>query len=148
MKLKSAITITLTYALFALISIGVNLGVQYLVGLVYRGSYDIYFALILGTGAGLLVKYLLDKRWIFRYVSGSLGRGVRTFLLYTLMGIVTTGIFWITELTFHRFVPLDNARYIGGALGLIAGYTVKYFLDRALVFTPHREKSNHDPQSL
>ena len=56
--------------------------------------------MLFGTLAGLVLKYLLDKRWIFAdRETGAAAHG-RKFTLYTLMGVVTTAIFWGTETAF------------------------------------------------
>ena len=92
-------------------------------------------ALIAGTGVGLVVKYLLDKRWIFADTSRGVAAHGRRFSLYTLMGVATTAIFWGTQSAFFLVWQSEAALYLGGALGLAAGYTVKYRLDRRFVFT-------------
>ena len=59
----------------------------------------------------------------------------QTFALYTAMGLATTAVFWGTELAFHWAFGTDAMRYLGGVLGLVAGYGLKYQLDKRYVFT-------------
>ena len=87
-----------------------------------------------GTAAGLVVKYLLDKRFIFRDRTGGAAQHVRKFGLYAAMGLATTGLFWGAEIAAAALSPDARAKYVGGALGLLAGYLVKYRLDRRFVF--------------
>jgi putative flippase GtrA len=57
-------------------------------------------ALAAGTLVGLVVKYVLDKRWIFYdETRGARAQG-RQFFMYSLMGVATTAIFWVTETAF------------------------------------------------
>lgn len=126
------------YAVFAGISMMVNLGSQYIVNHSFSFKYTIYIALIVGTGLGLVVKYLLDKRYIFFFIADSSVKDFKTFILYTTMGLVTTGIFWGMELLFHYFGDTEAAKYWGGFLGLLVGYSIKYFLDKKLVFQKMR----------
>ena len=81
-----------------------------------------------------MVKYILDKRWIFFDTSSGLATHGRKFTLYTLMGIVTTLIFWGTETAFWLAWRTDLMREIGAVLGLTTGYVIKYKLDRRFVF--------------
>ena len=78
--------IALLYALFAALSILVNIGTQVAVIAVYRGPVAVTVLILLGTATGLVSKYLLDKRWIFGHVSRSRVHEARTFGLYTVMG--------------------------------------------------------------
>lgn len=126
--------LVLRYAGFAVVAVVVNLAVQRVVLL--GGGSAVWFALALGAGtlAGLLVKYVLDKRWIFfDQTSGAAAQG-RQFGLYSLMGIVTTVIFWVTETTFWAVWGTDFARELGAVIGLSVGYITKYQLDRRFVF--------------
>jgi putative flippase GtrA len=87
-----------------------------------------------GTLVGLVVKYLLDKRWIFfDETRGARAQG-RQFALYSLMGVATTAIFWVTETTFWFIWGTDLARETGAVIGLTIGYVTKYALDRRFVF--------------
>ena len=122
------------YILFAAVATGINIGTQRLALLLYQGRLALPAAMVLGTGTGLLVKYLLDKRYIFNFTAETKGRDLLTFFLYSLMGVATTGIFWITELLFDKAFPFEAAKYIGAVTGLAVGYTMKYFLDRRFVF--------------
>ena len=124
------------YALFAGLSIAVNIGTQMLSMALYDGPGAVLFSIAAGTGTGLVSKYMLDKRWIFRHVSRDRRHEARTFVLYTAMGVVTTAVFWGTELTFHVAFHSDALRYLGGVLGLVAGYVLKYWLDKRYVFAP------------
>jgi putative flippase GtrA len=133
------------YAFFALVATVVNLGGQWI--LITGGSrlgisreLLIVPALVTGTGLGLVVKYILDKVWIFGDVSTGVAAHARKFSLYTVMGLFTTAIFWGTELLFASLDPGGNLLYLGGAIGLAIGYVIKYQLDRRFVFDPAPER--------
>lgn len=134
----SAGTLILRYTLFAIIATLVNLGVQRMV--LSGGDSAGYFAAAVaaGTLAGLVVKYLLDKRWIFFDLSTGIGAHGRKFALYTVMGLVTTAIFWGTETLFWVLWRTDVMRELGAVAGLAVGYVVKYQLDRRFVFSDLR----------
>lgn len=91
-------------------------------------------AVAAGTLAGLVLKYLLDKRWIFYDRSKGLQAHGRQFTLYVLMGVATTAVFWGTETLFWLIWHSRAARETGAAIGLSIGYGVKYRLDRRFVF--------------
>ncbi len=85
-----------------------------------------------------MIKYLLDKRWIFDDAETGVQNHSRQFSLYTAMGLVTTAIFWGTETAFRLVWQTDLMRELGAVLGLAVGYVVKYNLDRRFVFTDRR----------
>ena len=121
------------YILFAILSTLVNLFSQFLTFIILDYMYETYIAIANGTIAGLLVKYLLDKYYIFNlnvkeYSSSN------TFVPYVLTSILTTIIFWVTELWFINYIQIPYTEYIGAIVGLSMGYTLKYFLDRDFVF--------------
>ncbi|MEJ6395413.1 GtrA family protein [Gymnodinialimonas sp. 2305UL16-5] len=127
-------TLVFRYTAFAVIATIVNLACQRLVLL--GGDTTLWFLAAMGAGtlAGLVVKYVLDKRWIFfDDTSGAAAQG-QQFALYSLMGVVTTVVFWVTETTFWMIWGTDLAREIGAVIGLTIGYVTKYQLDRRFVF--------------
>ncbi len=144
----AVVRLTLEYAFFAAIATAVNLGVQWGVkdGLgpqllrlplpeVLRSPRLLVIpALVAGTAAGLVVKYVLDKRFIFRDRTGGAAQHVKKFGLYAMMGLATTVIFWGAEIGAAAISASSYAMYVGGALGLMVGYIVKYRLDRRFVF--------------
>lgn len=111
-----------------------NFGGQESVIRLYQGSYAVTLSMFVGTGVGLLVKYVLDKRFIFRFKAQSTAHDTQTFLLYSLMGVATTVIFWGFEYAFDFIFQTKELRYLGGAIGLAIGYLVKYWLDKRFVF--------------
>ena len=126
--------LTLRYAAFAAAATGVNVGTQYVSLAVYAGPLALGVAIVLGTGTGLVTKYVLDKHFIFFDTDNSVrGHSVK-FTLYSLMGVATTAIFWGTELLFHALLPGAHMKYVGAVLGLAIGYITKYHLDRRFVF--------------
>ncbi len=129
-------TLVLRYTAFAVIATLANLATQRVVLL--AGDGPALFALALGSGTlvGLVVKYVLDKRWIFNDIGTGLAHHGRKFTLYTAMGLVTTAIFWGTETAFWLAWQTEAMRELGAILGLAVGYVVKYNLDRRFVFTP------------
>lgn len=132
--MKGVARLALLYALFALISIAVNIGCQALVIWLYQGVYAVQLSVLLGTAAGLPVKYVLEKRHIFGFVSKSLAHDGQVFMLYTFMGVFTTALFWGIEYAFHVMFQTDGMRYLGGAVGLTIGNIFKYHLDKHFVF--------------
>ena len=89
----------------------------------------------LGTLAGLVSKYLLDKKYIFQFMTTSHREDLRKFTLYGMTGISTTVIFWGLELGFDALIGGKTARYMGAVIGLSIGYGVKYRLDKRYVFS-------------
>ncbi|WP_417211082.1 GtrA family protein [Antarctobacter sp.] len=128
----------LRYAGFAVLATLANLGVQRLVLMGGDSGAAFALAVAVGTLAGLVVKYALDKRWIFFDDASGLRAHGRKFTLYTIMGIVTTAIFWGTETAFWLIWHSDQMREAGAVIGLIVGYVIKYNLDRRFVFTDAR----------
>ena len=134
----SPLSLALRYGAFAVIATLANLGTQRAV--LWFGDSGLLFTLAMGAGTlvGLVVKYVLDKRWIFFDASTGVKAHSRKFALYTAMGIVTTCIFWGTETAFWLIWQTDAMRELGAVLGLAVGYVTKYALDRRFVFTDAR----------
>lgn len=128
------LSIAALYTLFALFSTVINIGVQILSMWIYTGPYAVEVSILFGTAAGLPLRYLLEKRYIFLFQSKNLGHDGQLFVLYSFMGVFTTAIFWSVEYAFHLLFDSDLMRYIGGALGLSIGFYVKYQLDKRYVF--------------
>ena len=126
--------LAITYAILAFIATVANIGSQDVVIRIYGGPYDILLSIIVGTGVGLVVKYVLDKRYIFSFHARNAIHDGLTFILYTLMGVVTTAIFWGFEFGFHYLFESKEMRYLGGVIGLAIGYFAKYHLDKRYVF--------------
>lgn len=122
------------YVIFALIATAVNIGAQDIVIRNYIGAFDILISVVVGTGAGLVVKYILDKRYIFRFRARDVAHDGKTCALYTLMGLATTVIFWGFEFGFDHLFETKEMRYLGGIIGLAIGYLTKYHLDKRYVF--------------
>ena len=127
-------TLVLRYAFFAVLAILANLATQR--GVLWFGDSGTMFALAVaaGTIVGLLLKYILDKHWIFGDMSVGMKAHSKRFSLYTAMGLITTAIFWGMETAFWLVWQTDAMRELGAALGLSIGYVVKYNLDRRFVF--------------
>ena len=131
---KSAAKITVLYTLFALVSVAINIGSQMLSVWAYKGPFSVEISILVGTVMGLPLRYFLEKRYIFSFTSKSLSHDGRLFIFYSVMGLITTLIFWGTEYTFHLIYDTDFMRYIGGIIGLSIGFYVKYQLDKKYVF--------------
>lgn len=122
------------YTLFAIIATVVNILCQDAVNRIYHGQYDLYPSMFLGTLVGLVVKYLLDKKYIFLSKSKNLLQDGQKFFLYASMGIITTFIFWAVEVVFDYTFKSIPMRFIGAVIGLSIGYWMKYQLDKRFVF--------------
>lgn len=131
--------IALRYAAFAALATLANLATQRLVLAVLDARFELVAAILAGTAVGLVVKYALDKNWIFYDASAGLAAHGKRFSLYTAMGVATTLIFWGFEAGFWLIWRTDLMREVGAVIGLSIGYVVKYELDRRFVFTPSGE---------
>jgi putative flippase GtrA len=138
------------YGLFAGLCTLLNLGTQKLVDACLhpagvRQELVVVLGMLAGTAVGLVSKFILDKLIVFRQRGGTAPQIAGRFALYSVFGAVTTAIFWGTELLFVRFWDAEAARYVGGALGLTAGYTLKFILDSRFVFSD--AKSSARPEA-
>ncbi len=126
--------LALRYTLFAALSTVANLLVQFVSFWLYSGVASLYVAMLAGTLAGLVLKYILDKKYIFFHTPKNRKDESKKFLLYSLMGVITTAIFWGFEIGFHWAFEGESAKYVGAVIGLGIGYILKYFLDKRFVF--------------
>lgn len=137
--MQTKTSIVLLYTLFAAISTLANLGTQVLVTALYVGEFSIVLSILAGTAVGLPVKYILDKKFIFRFHTRNISHDSRLFVLYALLALVSTAIFWGTEALFQLLFGTEFLRLTGGAIGLVIGYAVKYQLDKKYVFVAQEE---------
>ena len=122
------------YAAFAILATLANLATQRLILPADVTAFDFLLALGAGTVVGLVVKYALDKRWIFfDHTSGVRAHG-RKFTLYTVTGVFTTAVFWGMETAFWVIWGTNAMRETGAVIGLTIGYALKYQLDKRYVF--------------
>ena len=122
------------YFIFAFISTVINLFIQRLVISLNDENQFLFLAIFLGTLFGLITKFYLDKNFIFLESAKKIKNNSRLFALYTLMGLVSTLIFWIIESIFWFTWKNDLMRELGAILGLTIGYSIKYNLDKNFVF--------------
>lgn len=126
--------LVLKYSLFALIATIINLFTQFISLAIYSQDFSLYIAMFFGTLTGLIAKYILDKKYIFYYVVKDKKEDSQKFILYSIMGVFTTLIFWGFEIGFDAIFENEVAKYIGAIIGLSIGYITKYFLDKKFVF--------------
>ncbi|MBN1620821.1 GtrA family protein [candidate division WOR-3 bacterium] len=129
--MKKNTGLAIKYTLFAAAATALNIMVQ---RVVFIFNPSIWVAMAAGTTAGLMLKYILDKKYIFYYRTKSFSHDIRKFILYSFLGGLTTLLFWSVELFFEYCVSITASKYIGALVGLSAGYTIKYFLDKKFVF--------------
>lgn len=127
-------TKSILYITFAIIATIVNLLTQEVTSNLIQHESEIIASMITGTLAGLVIKYVLDKRYIFQFTVDCQKKDLTTFFFYSLMGIVTTCIFWVTEYAFDAWFGSKTMRYVGAIIGLSIGYITKYYLDKKYVF--------------
>ena len=126
--------LVLKYSFFALIATIINLFTQFISLAIYSQNFSLYIAMFFGTITGLIAKYILDKKYIFYYVVKDKKEDSQKFILYSIMGVFTTLIFWGFEIGFDYIFDSEIAKYIGAIIGLSIGYITKYFLDKKFVF--------------
>ncbi|MGQ3179340.1 MAG: GtrA family protein [Blastomonas fulva] len=132
----TGLTLLLRYAAFAVLAILANLAAQRMLLAVFPNAY--IPALAGGTIIGLVVKYALDRTWIFAGAAHARAGQAGTFGLYAATGVFTTLIFWGFETVAWLVWQTHMAREAGAVTGLVLGYAIKYQLDRRYVFTQPR----------
>jgi putative flippase GtrA len=118
---------------FALASMGANLGTQHAAYLTSPIA-PVQVSIVAGTIVGFAFKYLMDKYYVFAARTESATAEARRVVLYGMFSVGTTVLFWSVEIAFWLVFRTDAWRYFGGLLGLMAGYTLKFWLDRRFVF--------------
>jgi hypothetical protein len=126
--------IAISYTIFALLATLANICSQDISLRLYGGLYSVVLSVLVGTAIGLGVKYVLDKKYIFQFRAKNAAHDSRTFALYTVMGLITTAIFWGFEFGFDYYFQSKELRFTGGVMGLAIGYYIKYRLDKRYVF--------------
>lgn len=91
-------------------------------------------SILMGTAVGFILKYLLDKKWVFNDGHDGYKQEMQKITLYGAFSVITTLIFWGCEVAFWILWETDFAKYTGAVLGLAIGYTAKFALDRSFVF--------------
>lgn len=132
--------LALIYSILAVIATLMNIFTQDLVVSFYDGKASLVLAVAAGTVVGLVIKYALDKRYIFSFRAHDVVHDCRVFVIYALIGCVTTVIFWTLEFGFDHLFGTKEMRYFGGIIGLAIGYTAKYHLDKRFVFCGSQKK--------
>ncbi|PKH05242.1 GtrA family protein [Moritella sp. Urea-trap-13] len=127
-------TKTVLYVIFAFLATIVNLLAQEITSHLLPHKYELAMSMLIGTLVGLVVKYLLDKKYIFEFTAETQKKNLIAFFFYSLMGVATTLIFWVTEYTFDMWFETKTMRYAGAIIGLSIGYITKYHLDKKYVF--------------
>ena len=124
------------YILFAVLATLVNLGTQEMTIRIAPVA-PLTSSIIMGTAAGFILKYVLDKKWVFDDDYGGHRQEFQKIALYGVFSVLTTLVFWGSEVAFWMIWQTDLAKYTGAVLGLAIGYAAKFILDRTYVF---REK--------
>ena len=129
------VELILKYSVFAIISIFANIFIQELtITLTQNLPFSLYISLGTGTIAGMLLKYFLDKRYIFFQTSKDIQDNLLMFAKYSFFAIFTTLIFWSFELGSFYLFKSSFTKYCGAVIGLSIGYFTKYQLDKKFVF--------------
>jgi hypothetical protein len=134
---RKKVEVATLYTLFAAFSTVINICVQMISIWLYKGLHAVEVSVLVGTVISFPLRYFLEKRYIFAFMTIKISQDGQLFVLYGLMSIFTTAIFWIVEYIFQLVWGIDTMRYIGGIIGLMIGFYFKYYLDKKYVFIEH-----------
>jgi putative flippase GtrA len=125
------------YVVFAVIATLANLATQ---EAVVRSApvAPLTLSILMGTAVGFILKYLLDKRWVFDDGYSGHRQELQKITLYGVISVITTLVFWGFEVAFWVIWRTDFAKYAGAVLGLTIGYAAKFVLDRTFIFKERR----------
>jgi len=121
------------YVLFAVLATLANLLTQEASIRLVPGA-PLSFSILMGTVAGFILKYVLDKKWVFEDTYAGHRQELNKIGLYGAFSVLTTLVFWGFEIAFWMIWQTDTAKYTGAVLGLAVGYAAKFLLDRNFVF--------------
>lgn len=121
------------YVAFAVVSGAANLAAQELT-VRSAPALPVLASVLVGTAVGFVVKYVLDKYWIFFDGYDGHAEEVRKIAVYGVSAVLTTALFWTVELGAWSLWRTSEAKYAGAVVGLALGYLIKYRLDKHYVF--------------
>lgn len=130
--MKAGKNIFLRYVAFCLVALASNVLVQAIFHELLHSPN--WLSIGSGTATALILKYILDRNYIFYANDKGLSGDLYRFYIYTLFGLFTTLLFWAVEWTFIKLFSNQYARYIGATVGASIGYVLKYLMDRRWVF--------------
>jgi putative flippase GtrA len=132
----SAHVIFIRYVTFAIVAGLTNIGAQEIFVRALPLA-PIMASIFSGTVLGFFVKYLLEKRWVFLDEFGDHIAETRKIILYGVLGVGTTALFWVIELGFWYSLQTIEAKYVGAAIGLALANWIKFHLSKRYVFRPN-----------
>lgn len=134
------------YALFCVIAGVMNILTQ---AAVFRlvSFQPLAVSILAGTAVGFIVKYILDKHWIFFDDYGDVRGEVGKLFLYGAFSVAMTLVFWAFELAFLAVGGTQFSKYLGAAVGLAIGNSAKYLLDYHFTFAQKKSAQNKDAQN-
>jgi putative flippase GtrA len=121
------------YGLFAGLAILANLLAQEITLRLMPGA-PLSLSILVGTATGFVLKYVLDKKWVFDDGYAGHRQELQKITLNGAFSVLTTLVFWGFEIAFWNVWQTDVAKYTGAVLGLCIGYAAKFVLDRSFVF--------------
>lgn len=129
------------YALFCVIAGVMNILTQ---AAVFRfvPFQPLAVSILAGTALGFIVKYILDKHWIFFDDYGDVRREVGKLFLYGAFSVAMTLVFWAFELAFLAIGGTQFSKYLGAVVGLTIGNSAKYLLDYHFTFAQKEDPQN------
>src|SRR3712207_891165 len=112
------------YGVFAVVAMLANLATQ---EIVFRLApiAPLTLSILAGTAAGFVLKYILDKRFVFEDGFDGHAREARKVALYGAFSVITTLVFWGFEVAFWMIWGTNAAKYTGAVIGLTIGYAAK-----------------------
>lgn len=119
------------YFLFVLVASSVNFLTQ---ELIYFLVANIYISIFFGLATSMVVKYLTNKKYVFRYRAASRTDEVVVFFRYALSGAVVAGLFIGIELSFYYYLDSLYRRQIGIVVALCVTALIKFVIDERWVF--------------
>jgi putative flippase GtrA len=125
------------YVVFAVVATLANLATQEAV-MRLAPVAALTLSILAGTAAGFVLKYVLDKKWVFDDAYAGHREELHKVTLYGAFSVLTTLVFWGFEIAFWAIWRTDLAKYTGAVLGLAIGYAAKFALDRTFVFKERR----------
>lgn len=85
-----------------------------------------------GTSVSLLLKYFLDRKYIFCFIPKDKDEEGFKFVMYSALGVIITSIFWVIEFEIDYLFVCEYFKYIGAILGLSLGHFIKFSLDKEI----------------